>query len=127
MLAALLAAGLLASCMSTGGAVVTIEEDTPQETVVGAVGPDAARREVRAYCTTDGTVIVLGEVRVQVLGHRGYRGKIGISRGDVTIGGVRVLYDEGEITINGPFTAGTYPARMPATLTVDPSGAVRRG
>ena len=127
MPAALLAALLLASCASTGGAVVTIEEDTPQETVVSADGPGAARREVRAFVTTDGTALVVGEVRMQVLGHRGYRGELGLSRGEVTIGGVRILYDEREITINGPFTAGTYPARMPATLTVDPSGAVRRG
>ncbi len=124
---ALLLSGLLASCNATGGAIVRIEDETPQETVISAEGPGSIRREVRAYCTPDATVLELGAVRIQVLGHRGYRGKLSITNGEVTIGGVRIFYDEREITINGPFTAGTYPARVPATLTVDPSGAVQRG
>jgi hypothetical protein len=126
-LAALALLLLLGSCAGTGGAIVTIEEPTTQETAIAADGPADARRAVRVRRTAVGVEAELGPVRVIALGAESYAGSIGLARGEIRAGGVRLLYDAHQIVINGPFTAGVYPAREAATLTVDPSGAVRRG
>lgn len=123
--AALLLPCAFSACASSGGAEVLLREDTTAPTLVEEAYAERGERRIEAEVAADGVVLRLGTTEIRLLGATAYRGTLGVARGDVVAGALRVIYDRKEAIVRGPFGGGAFELRPDLRVDVDPSGAIR--